>query len=546
MAATAPPRPSAARPATLRARLAALLRSPDRVLLVMAVLVAFAGSLDVLDDPDLWWHLRLGRWILDHHAVPHTELFSYTAQGNPMTAHEWGSEVLFTLVQSAGGVLAVALLMAVVGASAFVALALRVRRRGGSPMSAAVAVVLGIFAAASVMGTRPQVITVALVSWTLLLADRHLDRGGRLVWTLPLIGLVWANLHAGFVLGVGALALSVGLEALRRVLRHAGVAPWRRIGSLGAATVATAALGCLNPNGPGLFRYVLQTSSSERAKPITEWQSPNFGDAANLGLLVLLVTFVVFLVAGGTLAFGRAPAANAGVGEAPHGARQRADNRARPSLRDLGLAVAGMAGALVAVRNTSLAVVLALPAWAVMAQQVAGRVAAARGAGAARRTGGGSVVAGGVLIAVALAFAGTTVGLAAGSASESGIARLYPSCAATALSSAGGVRVFAPYFHSGYLVDRLWPRGRVYLYGESASLGTVVFVRYGEILGGGPTGLRLLADSGTNAALAGSGALHDTLAASPAWRAVLDDRSGLTLFATTQLAARLTVPRSCP
>jgi len=516
MAATAPPRPSAARPATLRARLAALLRSPDRVLLVMAVLVAFAGSLDVLDDPDLWWHLRLGRWILDHHAVPHNELFSYTAQGNPMTAHEWGSEVLFTLVQSAGGVLAVALLMAVVGASAFVALALRVRRRSGSPTTAAVAVVLGIFAAASVMGTRPQVITVALVSWTLLLADRHLERGGRLVWALPLIGLVWANLHAGFVLGVGALALSVGLEALRRGLRRAGAAPWRRIGSLGAATVAMAALGCLNPNGPGLFRYVLQTSSSERAKPIAEWQSPNFGDAANLGLLVLLVTFVVLLGLGG-----------------------------RPSLRDLGVAVAGMAGALVAVRNTSLAVVLALPAWAVMAQQVAGRIAAARG-GAARRTGGGSVVAGGVLVGVALAFAGTTVGLAAGSASESGIARLYPSCAATALSSADGVRVFAPYFHSGYMVDRLWPRGRVYLYGESASLGTAVFVRYGEVLGGGPTALRLLADSGTNAALAGSGALHDTLAASPAWQAVLDDRSGLTLFATTQLAARLTLPRSCP
>jgi hypothetical protein len=516
MAADAPPRPASTRAAPSgggRGRLASLLADRDRALLAMALLAVFAVCLDVLDDPDLWWHLRLGRWILDHRAVPHGELFSYTAQGHAMVAHEWGSEVLFSLASSLGGVLTVALLMAVAGWSAFAGLALRLRRRGVGTMLTALAVALGALAAASVLGTRPQVITVALVSWTLLLAERHLARGGRLVWTLAPVALVWANLHAGVVLGLGVLVGACSLEALRRALGRAGTAPWRRIGSLAAATAVAGGLACLNPDGPGLFRYVVQTSSSERAKPITEWHAPNFADPANLGLLVLLGSFLLLLALGG-----------------------------RPSLRDLGLAVAGLAASLLAVRNTSLAVMLAVPAWAVMAQQVRDRVASRRAAAGGGRQ---AVVFGAALLAIAAALDGVSVAKAARDASDRGIARVYPSCAAAALSQVDGVRVFAPYFHSGYLVDRLWPDGRVFLYGESVSLGTAVFDDYGRVLGGGPRALQVLAAYGTNAVITGPGALGTTLASASSWRSVLDDRSGLRLFVTQELASRLRAPRSC-
>ncbi len=261
------------------------------MLVLAAALAAFAACVDVLGDPDLFWHIRLGRWILDNHAVPHAELFSFTAAGSPMTAHEWGSEVLFTLLAQVGGLLLVAMAMGLVAWSALLALGLRSRQRGASAVAIAVALLAGARAAEPVLGTRPQVITVALVCWTLLIAERHLMRGGRLVWALAPVTLVWANLHAGFVLGIGALALTVGLEALRRWLGRPGAAPWRRIETLALSVGAAALLACLNPNGPGLYRYAMETSSSERAKPITEWQMPNFADPSNLGLLFLMVSF---------------------------------------------------------------------------------------------------------------------------------------------------------------------------------------------------------------------------------------------------------------
>jgi len=502
-----------------RSRLAAVLADPRRVLLVAAVLVGFAACVDVLHDPDLWWHLRLGRWILDHSQVPHAEVFSFTARGNHMVAHEWGSEILFNALSGLGGLLLVAVVMGLVAWSGLVALGLRARARGAGPVTVAVALLLGARAMEPVLGTRPQVITVALVCWTLLLAERHLVHDGRLIWVLPPIGLLWANLHGAVVLGLAALAAVAGLEAVRRLLpRLAGpgaVAPWRRIGSLGLATALMAAVGCLNPNGPGLYRYVIETSGSERAKPITEWHAPDFHDPSNVGLLILLVSFPLLVALGGRL-----------------------------NLRDLVMSLGGFAAALLAVRNTSLAVALALPAWALMLQQVVDRrrrrgVAAAGRRPAARTVQRPAVMFGGAIVALALAVDGVVVARAAQDASAGGVASVYPACAAQTLRGAPGVRIVASYYVSGYLIEQLWPEGRVFLYGESASLGQRVFDDYERILAGGPRALQELSSYGANAVLIGPGALHDALASSTDWRAVHTWPVDGTLFAHPDLAATL-------
>jgi hypothetical protein len=524
MAVTAPPaRPAgAAEPVapgrrTLASHAAALLANPRRVLLVAAFLAVFAACVDVLHDPDLFWHLRLGQWILDTHSVPHAELFSFSAAGNAMTAHEWGSEVAFALLDRLGGLLLVSLVMALLAWSALVALALRARDRGAGVVAVAVAVLLGARAAEPVLGTRPQVITVALVCWTLLLAERHLARGGRWIWVLPPVVLVWANLHGGVVLGLGALGLLVGLEAVRCVLRRPACAPWPRVLTLGGVVGLAALVGCLNPNGPGLYRYALTTSASERLKPITEWHSPDFSDPSNVGLLVLLVSFGVLMALGGRL-----------------------------SLRDLGLAVAGFAAALLAVRNTSLAVALALPAWAAMLQQVIGRFSAktaarraAAGSVAPRRLGAPQLLAGAAIIALATSVSTVAIARAASDASAQGVSTTYPACAASTLHGVDDIRIVAPYYHSGYLILQLWPQSRVLLYGESASLGSAVFDDYLSIYAGTAQSLTLLDQHGANAVLAPSGTLHDRLAASSTWQKVLDDPMGLTLFTTPQLAAQL-------
>jgi hypothetical protein len=491
------------------AALPRLLADPRRVLLVTAALVAFAACVDVLHDPDLWWHLRLGQWILDTHSVPHTEMFSFSAAGNAMTAHEWGSEVLFALMARLGGLLMVSLVMAAVAWSGLLALGLRARSRGAGVVAVAVALLLGARAAEPVLGTRPQVITVALVCWTLLISERYLARGGRLVWLLPPVVLVWANLHGGVVLGVGALALLLALSTLSLLLRRPDAPSAARVRTLGLAVALAAVAGCLNPNGPGLYRYALATSASERLKPITEWHSPDFTDPSNLGLLLLLVSFAALLALGGRL-----------------------------SLRDLGMSAAGFAAALVAVRNTSLAVALALPAWTSLLHQALTRYQLWRGGrrkpsrtDESRRIGAQHLVAGAAIIALGATVSGIAIARAAKDASPAGVASTYPACAAEALRNVDGTHVVAPYYDSGYLIDQLWPQSHVFLYGESASLGTQPFADYQRIYAGDTDAL----PHNANAVLTPPGALHDHLAASSAWHQILTDPTGLTLFTTTAL-----------
>src|SRR4051794_36894953 len=67
-------------------------------------------AIPMLSDPDTLWHIAVGRWILDHRDVPHTDLFSSTKFGEPWIAKEWLSQVLYALAYRVGGWTAVVVL----------------------------------------------------------------------------------------------------------------------------------------------------------------------------------------------------------------------------------------------------------------------------------------------------------------------------------------------------------------------------------------------------------------------------------------------------
>ncbi len=504
----AAPTPAAAGPSGPYGRLLAGLSDPRRALLAAVLVLTGAVGLDALSDPDVWWHIRLGDWIILHHQIPAGELFAYTAFGNPLVAHEWLSETIFAALAAIGGLLLVTALMGLVAWSAMVATVLRGRLRGAGPVVIAIGLALGARTAEPVLGTRPQVFTFALVCWTLWIAESYLRSGGRRRWLLPPLFLLWANLHAGFIAGIGLLAIVVVVETIKRRWSIGIVAPRQRIAGLGVAVCASAVAACVNPYGPGLFIFAATTGAAERQKGIIEWQSPNFADPAMWVLLALLLSFAALSI----IVFARP--------------------RLRRSfeLRDFVLAAVGAALALMSVRNTAICVAVMIPAWMAMAAEVV------RGLGARRPRAPGvarSPIMGVVLIAVGVLGAGVVATRVARSASPQGVAAAYPACATALLArSPTAERVFTTYGTGGYVVYRLWPHGSVYEYGESISLGTAVFDRYARIAGGAtttPSALQLLASSATTAVLSPRGALTDELSATPGWTLTVDDH-GMLLF----------------
>lgn len=75
------------------------------VLVAALALLAVLGSgrFDVLADPDTYWHLATGRWILEHGSVPKIDVFSHSMPGTVWVAHEWLSALVLTGVYKMAG-----------------------------------------------------------------------------------------------------------------------------------------------------------------------------------------------------------------------------------------------------------------------------------------------------------------------------------------------------------------------------------------------------------------------------------------------------------
>src|SRR5262249_50431860 len=97
------------------------LHVPLPILVVSGVYVLLLLIGDrLLNDPDTYWHLVIGQWIVEHRAVPHTDVFSYTMNGAPWIANQWLSQVLYAAGYALAGwtgivVMAVAAIAAACG-----------------------------------------------------------------------------------------------------------------------------------------------------------------------------------------------------------------------------------------------------------------------------------------------------------------------------------------------------------------------------------------------------------------------------------------------
>jgi hypothetical protein len=54
-----------------------------KILRITAIAYGFLAGFRTLTEYDLGWQLATARWIVEHYQIPSTDVFSYTAFGNP-------------------------------------------------------------------------------------------------------------------------------------------------------------------------------------------------------------------------------------------------------------------------------------------------------------------------------------------------------------------------------------------------------------------------------------------------------------------------------
>jgi hypothetical protein len=479
------------------------LSSPGGIFLVAVVLLCALPVTQQIRDPDFWWHLRTGQLILDGHALIQTDPYTYTAVGHHWTMHEWLTEVLFAGLNFLGGLSLIVVVLSITTWLGLLAVLQRALLRRPGYVAAGLGLLLATIAGYPVWGPRAQMITFALTCLVLYLAERQLTRGGRLIWLLVPLFLVWSNLHSGFIIGAAFLGVITVVEGVLWKLGRSEVDP-QRLRTLAMVLVACLAVVALNPNGLNIYLYPFETQgSAAQQSMILEWHSPDFHDSSVRAFGLMLLSLAAMLAI---------------------------TRRIRP--RDAVLVLMTTALALQSVRHIALFIAAATPLWIEQADIVGRRVFPtvvrrmenARAAGVMARRGAVLTVAVGL---ICFAAAGSQLAVAASVRADSlSYARDFPVCAARWLNTApSGLDVFNQYGEGGYLTRTVVPHGdRIFIFGDAALMGDDLLYTYGDVEQVHPNWERVLLDSHTDLVLFDANTpLAEVLQASPRWTEVYRD-----------------------
>jgi hypothetical protein len=242
------------------------------------------GPAALLSDANTGVHVRAGDWILAHHSAPRRDLFSFTIEGQAWCDWEWLADALYSFLDrrdQLAGIVAVSM-------AALSLLSVVLYRT--ACLHARPAVAFAVTSLSMAVTTIHWLARPHLFSWLLLAVFecviewcRATKRPGCLC-LLPLLMMLWVNLHPGFVLGIALLGvwfLGEGVNSSQRFARVNGTA--RRQARAWACWFGVIAVACLaatlaNPYGIQLHRHVLWYlfSPSTVTPRVTEWLSPNF------------------------------------------------------------------------------------------------------------------------------------------------------------------------------------------------------------------------------------------------------------------------------
>lgn len=254
-------------------------------------------------DSDPCWHWRQGDWMLQHHAVLRTELFSHTRPGAPLVDLWWLSEIVTALAGRSLGWGGIVLVASTVCATIVWLLHRRLLAEGNDLLLSTVLTLLTAAVCATHWLARPHLATQFLVlvfAWQLRWFERGRTSVRVLLVLLPVLTALWANLHGAFVFAfvlIGVHLTGTGVSWARATADQRPALRHRTL-TLAALLVACFLASLLNPVGWRLPAQVVRDMSSPLFMGFAqEYVSPNFHDPSTLPfILVVVVALLMSLI----------------------------------------------------------------------------------------------------------------------------------------------------------------------------------------------------------------------------------------------------------
>jgi len=250
------------------------------VLLLYLLSIIFVLNLTKISDPDFFWHLKTGEKVLSE-GFQRADSFSWSFTQKKWHNHEWLSQVIFHALYSRFGPSSVILLKAVFVTGALFFVFLTVFKKTSSfEISVLITAASGCISSIT-YSARPQIFSfllLAVLIYLLFCKDKKL-------WLIPLIFLLWINLHGLFIIGLGVLFIFAVEETIKI----------RKFGAFAKILVISLLASLFNPHGVrGLLHPLgyLAGSTHVHLSYIMEWLSPDFHEPYGRGLFVFIAISV--------------------------------------------------------------------------------------------------------------------------------------------------------------------------------------------------------------------------------------------------------------
>ncbi|HSS60740.1 MAG TPA: hypothetical protein VLK30_04700 [Candidatus Limnocylindrales bacterium] len=429
--------------------------SARTLLLGGVMIVTLALFIAPEQDPDFWWHLRIGQWMVDNGRLPSNDIFTFTVPSHVWIDHEYLTEVLMWRIYSGFGLLTLIVLFGLITWAGFWWMYLQVRRQ--PYVFVGLGLAIGAVAGSPIWGPRAQMITFALSCLELYWIRGYLTGRSRALNYFPLVMVLWANLHGGWVIAFGWLGVALVTELLSWAIDQDNPAHRVHVRRLAIIGIASAVAVAATPHFLNLYPYPFQTQGSEaQQRLIVEWASPNFHEVQ----LRPFEAMIFLLVIGFALR--------------------------RPSIYDLLLALLGLGLALQNVRNIALFVAAVTPMVIITYGEWWRELAATHKwtyTIPPRRL---------FAVTTAIVLVGITGLMTVRVASNLSPAKQqqldvssYPVGAADWLAAHPdvGTRMFNQYGYGGYLAYRFYPQKnrQVFIFGEAALMGDPLLNEYADV-----------------------------------------------------------------
>ncbi|MCX5723375.1 MAG: hypothetical protein NTX84_02425 [Nitrospirae bacterium] len=269
--------------------------APFPALDALLLLIILSFTLQPLTEPDFGWHLRTGLDLLQHGgALPALDPYSHTMPDWPWVEHAWLTDLVIGVFYSLFGASGVILFFAVVTAGAWLAASFT------APCSRTyrlMACALSLWVALPFLGARTQMVTLLGLAVLLVILERSRTRGPRVLWLIPPLFLLWANVHGGFTAGLFLLGLVAASSVIVRgvVSLAPGFAArldeallsWPAIGRLIVVAGGAALVTLVNPYGWRLYGEIIDSLSNQfMLTSLQEWQPVSLSTLAGRGYAI--------------------------------------------------------------------------------------------------------------------------------------------------------------------------------------------------------------------------------------------------------------------